>query len=189
MRSYFSLLLAAGLLLPVIAAAEAPAGWFLAGTDPTAYKVSRDASVTHDGKKSASLTSIGASKGFGTLMQAFVPRDYRGKRVRLSAWVKASDVKDWAGVWMRVDGADKKVLSFDNMQSRAIKGTKEWSRYEVVLDVGDSATNVAFGLLLSGEGTLWISGISMQPVDKSVPTTSPSLNDVSQEPKNLDFAQ
>ena len=189
MRSYFSLLLAAGLLLPVIASADAPAGWFLAGSDPTAYKVSRDAPVTHDGKKSASLTSIGAPKGFGTLMQTFVPRDYRGKRLRLSAWVKASDVKDWAGIWMRVDGADKKVLSFDNMQNRAIKGTKDWTRYDVVLDVGDGAASVAFGVLLSGEGTLWISGVSMQPVDPTVPTTSPPLESVNQEPTNLDFAR
>ena len=189
MRCNFCLLLTTGLLLPVIAAAEIPAGWILAGNDPTSYKVSRDASVTHDGNKSASLSSIRTSKGFGTLMQSFVPRDYRGKRVRLSAWVKASDVKDWAGLWMRVDGTDKKVLSFDNMQSRAIKGTKDWSHYNVVLDVGDSATNVAFGMLLSGEGRLWISGISMQAVDSSVPTTDSPLGDVSQAPKNLDFAQ
>ena len=188
MRTRFLLSAAAGLLLPMIASAAAPAGWYLAGNDPASFQASRDATVAHGGKKSASLESIRAPKGFGTLMQTFAATEYRGKRLRLTAWAKASDVKDWAGVWMRVDGADMKSLGFDNMQNRPIKGTKDWTRYDVVLDVPEIASGIAFGILLSGEGKVWISDIGFQTVDKSVPVTS-SVGVLSSQPKNLDFNQ
>ena len=188
MRAPYVLLVAAGLLLPGVALPAVPAGWYLAGNDPASFQVSRDATVAHAGKKSASLESIREPKGFGTLMQTFAATDYRGKRLRLTAWAKASDVKDWAGVWMRVDGPDAKSMAFDNMQNRPIKGTKDWARYDVVLDVPETAAGIAFGILLTGEGKVWISDISFQTVDKSVPATS-SVGVMSPQPKNLDFDQ
>ena len=188
MRTVFSLLLVAGLFEPAFASATAPAGWFLAGSDPKSFQTSRDPAATHQGKKSAILESIRTPKGFGTLMQNFDAKDYRGKRLRLSAWVKSSNVKDWAGVWMRIDGSDMKSLGFDNMQNRPIKGTKAWTHHDVVLDVPESAAQIAFGILLSGEGKVWISGVEFQAVDNSVPVTSLSSG-VSPEPRNLDFSQ
>jgi len=121
-------------------------------------------------------------------MQSFDAKDYLGKRLRLTAWVKAADVRDWAGVWMRVDGSGTKSLAFDNMENRPIKGTKAWTRCDIVLDVAENATGIAFGILLSGEGKVWISDIGFQVVDKSVPVTS-SQGTASPQPKNLDFDQ
>ena len=40
---------------------------------------------------------------------------------------------------MRVDGGDGQILSFDNMHSRPIKGTKDWKQYQITLDVPDGA--------------------------------------------------
>ena len=85
MRKWILPFVAAGLLLPVVASPAPPAGWFLAGSDPASFQVSRDLAVTHDGKKSASLESTRTPKGFGTLMQNFDAKDYLGKRLRLSA--------------------------------------------------------------------------------------------------------
>src|ERR1051325_8573137 len=114
MRSLLSKALLALVLLPAVAAAEVPTGWFLAGSDPKAYVAERDVNTKRDGKVSARLASTGPSKGFGTLMQSFDAGEYRGKRLKLSAWVKSKDVEDWAGMWMRVDLADKKQGAFDN---------------------------------------------------------------------------
>jgi hypothetical protein len=44
-----------------------------------------------------------AIDGFGTLMQDFRAKQYVGKRVRFSAFVKSENVEGWAGLWMRVD--------------------------------------------------------------------------------------
>ena len=185
MRTMF---VAVALLLPTLAYSALPAGWFLAGNDPASFQISRDPSATHDGKKSVILESTRTPRGFGTMMQSFDAKEYRAKRIKLSAWVKAGSVKDWAGVWMRVDGPDMKSLAFDNMQSRPIKGTKDWARYDVVLDVPENAVQIAFGVLLSGEGKVWISDMGLEAVDKSVPLTSPS-SEMAPAPKNLDFAQ
>ena len=122
--------------------------------------------------------------------------------------IKAEDVQNWAGLWLRVDGKvssksvtttlknnnrkvtsdvhnseTKKTLAFDNMYNRAIKGTMNWTQCEIVLDIADTATNIAFGALLNGTGQIWFDDLKLDIVGKDVPITSP----VNKEPVNLDF--
>lgn len=115
-------------------------------------------------------------------MQSFKPGKFSGKRVRLSGWIKADKVSDWAGLWMRVDGGSQEPLAFDNMGNRPIKETKDWTRYEVVLDVDSKATNVAFGVLLAGTGSVWLDDLRFDIVDKSTPTTDLSASPEANEP-------
>jgi hypothetical protein len=144
---------------PALASAAMPDGWIMAGSDRSSYTDDRYANVKHGAPASALLAPVRATTGFGTMMQMFDATDYLGKRMRLSGWVRSESVATWAGLWMRVDGnaSPSKTLAFDNMQSRPIKGTTEWTRYEVVLDVADDAKAVAFGILLDGEGKVWLS--------------------------------
>ena len=67
-------------------------------------------------------------------MQMFGAGKYAGQRIRLSASVKADEVKDWAGLWMRVD-VNSKPFALDNMMDRSIKGSVDWHEYQVVRDV------------------------------------------------------
>ena len=173
------------LLLVPAPTSAAPAGWFLAGSDPGSYVSERDSTVTRAGMKSARLGSIHESKGFGTLMQSVVATEYRGKRIRCSAYVKTRQVSRWAGLWARVDVENsRQPTAFDNMFDRPIKGTSDWKRYDVVLDVGENASAVAFGILLDGEGSVWMNDVHFETVDKSVPVTSYQGN---RKPKNLNF--
>lgn len=151
------------------------AGWFLGGTQPQEYRIGIDTTVTHSGKASGYLQAIGgASRGFGSLMQMVQPGVYAGKRVRMSGWAKANGVGDWAGLWMRVDGSDarKRTLGIDNMQDRPIKGTRDWTRYEIVLDVPTTAAAIAFGILLQGNGEVWFDDVQFAAVGPDVPTTN-----------------
>jgi hypothetical protein len=130
-----------------------------------------DAQTVYGGQPSAYLKSNKpAISGFGTLMQSFKAEEYLGKRIRFSAFVKTDAVQDWAGLWMRVDGP-KGSLAFDNMQARSIKGTTAWQNYEVVLDVAPEATGIAFGILMSGTGSVWISGVKMDVAGTNIATT------------------
>src|SRR5262249_52276437 len=101
-----------------------PPGWMGAGNAPADSHVGPDGRGNHSGRSSGHVRAASPSRGgFGTLMQTFEAGDLRGQRVRLAAFVRAEDVKDWSGVWMRVDGPEKgKALAFDNMQRRPIKG-------------------------------------------------------------------
>jgi len=170
--------------------AETPKGWFAAGSHPREYEMTLDREVTHGGKGSASLKSnVPKASGFVTLMQTFKADTYRGQRVRLSGYVRSQDVKDWAGLWLRVDGLKGEVLGFDNMQDRAVKGNTDWTRYEIVLDVPEASQQIAFGLLLSGTGQVWLDDMKMEVVGKDVPVTGKKSSEEPSAPRNLDFEE
>jgi hypothetical protein len=156
-------------------ARDLPAGWFRAGSNPADYEMAVDPSGGRNGAAAfiKSRTAAPTVDGFGTLMQQFTGEEYRGKRLRLSGYVKASGISNWSGLWMRVDGPDKTTpLAFDNMQGRPIKGTQDWRRYEIVLDVPPTATSIAFGILLAGPGQAWIDDLQFEVVGATVPTTN-----------------
>lgn len=109
--------------------------------------------------------------GFGTWMCAIAADAYRAQRLRLSAYIKTEDVAGWAGLWMRVDGPDREILAFDNMQNRTIRGTTDWKRYEIILDVPEEAEGIALGTILGGDGKVWTGSLSLDAVGTDVPVT------------------
>jgi hypothetical protein len=167
--------------------AAVPPGWMLAGSRPADYDSAVDSQTVYNGRPSAYLRYVSANEpksgGFGTLMQSFAATAYIGQRVRFSANVRSDSVQEWAGLWMRVDqnAATRKVLAFDNMQNRSIKGTTEWRSYEVVLDVPEGSTSISLGILMGGKGTVWLNSANVEVVPKSVPVTAPD------RPLNLSF--
>jgi hypothetical protein len=165
--------------------AELP-GWWHAGNNRTGFDVSLDRQVRHDGRASARLASrVKSPTGFGSLMQVSDALDFRGKRVRLSAWLKADGVAGHAGLWMRVDGPAQdptKPLAVDVMADRPVVGTRDWQRYEIVLDVPHDATDIAFGAHTSGEGAIWVDDFRFEDVGHSGPTSGSLAG-----PQNLDF--
>jgi beta-lactamase regulating signal transducer with metallopeptidase domain len=169
---------------------EAPKGWSLQGSDPTNYVTGLDKNVMHDGQASAYLQAMRDNGDkFGTLSQWFKGKDYLGKRVRFRAWVRSQDVSRWAGLWMRVDEGEKSV-AFDNMQSRAIKGTTDWKLYDIVLDVPKKASDIALGILLAGPGKVWMSGVQVDVVGPEVATTGMmGQSEMPDGPTNLDFGK
>lgn len=172
--------------------AAAPQGWFLAGSKPANYDTGIDLTAIYKGLPSSYLKAKADIDGFGTLMQSFSASQYLGKRVRLSGYIKTADVTKWAGLWARVDGAGERpeMLAFDNMQNRPIRGTTPWQRYEIVLDVPESASGIALGFLLTGDGQVWLSNTEFEIVDLSVPTTSiDTKRKIPEGPRNLSFIQ
>jgi beta-lactamase regulating signal transducer with metallopeptidase domain len=165
-----------------------PVGWGLAGSKPQNYRTGIDPQMLRDGLPSAYLVSkLQATGGFGTLSQVIQATEYTGKRVRLRAWVRSDNVTDWAGLWLRVDRGQT-VISLDNMQQRAIRGSQPWMTYDVVLDVPEDATQIAFGLLLSGPGEVWLNDVKLEAVGQDVPTTGMAIqNSRPTTPVNLDF--
>jgi len=171
----------------LVARAEVPRGWFLAGSKPSEFEAGVDPGQAYQGHRSAYLKSKQLSvDGFGTLMQQFTAEQYLGKRVRLSGVVKSQEVAEWAGLWLRVDKG-KEMVAFDNMQDRAIKGRTDWRRYEVVLDVPKDASGIALGILLTGTGEVWLNGARFEVVGPDVAVTGSSNAKTPDKPVNLDF--
>lgn len=169
---------------------EPPAGWTMAGDRNDAFAVVVDRDVRHEGPASAHLAcQKDEVDGFGALMQTIDAKRYRGKRIRLSAWVKgALGNGHWAGLWMRVDGpgSSRNTLAFDNMMDRRIQGESDWARHEVVLDVPEEAIRIAFGMLVVRGGEIWVDELAFEEVGHDVHTTKPTKQQ-RYKPTNLDF--
>ena len=166
---------------------DLPSGWQKAGREPDKYDMGIDPGAGINGKNVATIKSISKKiKSFGTLMQSCSTDKYLGKRVRMSGTMKSANVANWAGFWFRVDqqGSDER-LAFDNMNNRPVKGTTDWKRYEIVLDIPANATNMAYGALLGGTGQIWFDDIRFDVVDSTVPTTNLIIH--LKEPQNLNF--
>ena len=174
-----------------LAQPKPPKGWFVAGSHPREYVASVDREMFRSGSGSAHFESaVLKTGGFGTLMQVFQAGDFRGKRVRMSGYVRSREVQDWAALWMRVDGPKGKSLAFDNMQDRPIKATTDWTKYEIVLDVPTEAEQIVYGVLLSGRGDVWMDDIKFDIVAKDVSATKEKVpNQIPDAPVNLDFEQ
>lgn len=170
---------------------QIPKGWFPAGSNPSEYEMGINNSTFVNGHSCAYIKSK-SPKGneFGTLMQSIDAKNYLGKRVQLSGYIKSEDVKGWSGMWMRIDGENNQQLGFDNMQDRAIKGTTDWKKYEIVLDVPSNSKSINYGVLLGGDGKVLFDNFQLEEVDKSILVTNPvKENKLPNEPVNLDFEQ
>jgi len=167
-----------------------PDGWYPAGSNPNEYEMGIDNTIFQSGQSCAYIKSKNPKRDeFGTLMQTISAENYLGKRLQLSGYIKSEDVEEWSGMWMRIDGESNKLLGFDNMQDRAIKGNTDWNKYEIVLDVPVSSKTILFGVLLTGEGKVWFDNFELKEVDKSVQLTDRRKENRRSEPINLDFEE
>ncbi len=182
---------------PPATQAGLPPGWFGGSGNADAYESGIDRKVVKEGKIAAYVRMKDSKDGeFGTLAQSFLARAYRGKRVRLSAQFKTKEVKTGTGLWMRIDGKDK-TLGFDNMADRRLSGTGDWKKLQIVLDVSDKANVITIGMLLAGDGHVWVDDFKVEVVGKDVATTAKAtdvdsegageVDGIPEKPANLGF--
>jgi AraC-like DNA-binding protein len=166
-------------------------GWIVTGTNPMKFEAAFDNEVFFKGTKSVILKSTSTELETGdycTVMQQFKAKNYIGKRVRLSGFVKSRGVAGWGGLWMRIDSITANIVKIDNMQNRAITGDTDWNHYSVVLDVPENSAVINIGMLLYGTGELWMDNVSVDLVSKHVPTTDVDISsELPEEPVNLSF--
>ena len=168
-------------------------GWITTGTAPEKYQVSIDYKIYNTGTKSATIQSVADEfevGEFATIMQQFSAKNFLGKRIRFSGFVKTKSVDGWCGLWMRIDSSLSVALKLDNMQNRPIVGTTEWNHYSCVLDVPENAAILNIGILLSGKGQAWLDNVSFQEVDHNIPTTDFNFDEGFPDyPQNLSFEE
>jgi hypothetical protein len=149
--------------------------WSYWQSEPAKYEMTVQSNSELSNQNVFSIKSVQSKiYKFGTLMNTIKSDDYKGKTVKMTGYVKSDKVKDWAGLWMRVDYYGTAVLAFDNMQNRGIKRTTDWAKYEVVLYVPQEATSISYGVLLSGTGQIWFKDVNFEIVADSVPETGPN---------------
>lgn len=117
-----------------------------------------------EGKKDVSI-------GLGVLSNTIEAKPYIGKRIKLTGYLKTKNVQSWAGMWMRIDDQKGKPIVSDTMDDKLLEGSRDWTSYEVVLDVNEKSHTISYGILLAGVGKIWISKPKIEIVDKNVSVT------------------
>ncbi len=114
------------------------------------------------------------------LVQTIRADDYRGQRVRLTAWVRPRNVSSTAtsGIWMRVDGPGV-ILAIDEMRLRPVSGFGDWRQVSVVLDVAERAVGISFGALFQASNTLLVDDMELEVVSTTVASTNTLLSPTS----------
>jgi hypothetical protein len=187
-RALFGAALAAIMIAPAWADDCGIPGWFLSGDNPAGYTCGTETAPGDAGKSSFIKAKSEAPTGIATLMQQIAADAYRGKRLRLTAAMKTANAGR-AQLWMRVDGADRKMLAFYNMDDRPVTGTSDWKPYTVVLDVPQDAAGIAFGYFLGGQGEVWAKDLVLSVVGNDVPVSGAKPVDLPKTPSNLSFDQ
>ena len=99
-------------------------------------------------------------RDFAVAIESFPVERARGKTIAFTGWIKTEDLDGNASLWWRADGGDESI-AFDNMADRSPNGTTDWRQYEVELEIPEEATNINFGVLLSGSGSAWFDDLSV----------------------------
>lgn len=132
-----------------------PALWKTIGG--SSGKVSADYHEKQEGEYSAVIENTDA-EGFTGLLYT-LPDNYTGKKITLSGYLKTENVTGVnAGLWMRIDPQ----IAFDNMKDTGLKGTNNWKKYEITLNMSPENTEkIVFGALLSGKGKMWVDNLKI----------------------------
>jgi hypothetical protein len=91
-------------------------------------------------------------------------RQYAGKKVRLSAYIRSQDVAVRTGLFVNASRLGE-VTSSD-MTHRPISGTMGWMKYSIVVPVPEGSDAFECGVLLYGTGKLWVDDIKCEVVNE-----------------------
>lgn len=167
------------LFIPMIAIGLAAAqdhaiaiGW----TSPQSsdYDAAIDHKVVRGGHGSLMLRSLTAAATDYAARQRVRADSWRGKRIRLTGWVKPDQARGGGALWLRLDMANGDyvldgMLELTPSSSRPGSG---WVKCELVAEVPQDAIGVSFGLRMRGQGTIWADDLSFDVVSKSTPTNT-----------------
>ncbi len=140
---------------------KAPPGWLVNGN----FTAELRRSGCRGGVSCAVvLPPANSATRMGNLMQSFGAGPYRGRTVRLRAWLRleSSRPEDYAQMWLRVDR--NWPLSFlDNVDDVPVR-SGEWTRCEIVTRVVEDATMINLGVMSTGGGRVWVDDVSFEVI-------------------------
>jgi C-terminal processing protease CtpA/Prc len=145
-----------------------PSGWNNFGGSN--YNLAIDSINIKSGKYSASIEFKEGNPDFKAW--AFtIPDNYAGKKITLTGYIKTENVTDgYAGLWMRIDPS----IAFDNMNKNGVKGTTDWTKYEITLEMNPEKTKqIVIGGLLFGKGKMWLDNFSVSIDGKDIKDLKP----------------
>ncbi len=146
---------------------KVPPGWFV-------LALPKDADYLAELRRTECRSGIGcavlmvpanAPRPLSYLMQSFGAAAFRGKTVRLRAWLRLEAVgqDDRAQMWLSVDRERHRSGFFDNMDDRPVR-SGAWTECEIVGRINDDAAFIDIGVMSIGRGRVWVDDVSFEVV-------------------------
>ena len=150
---------------------NAPQGWWtVQHAGPVSYTFTLDTTKPRSGERSLKVENIGPEP-FGTIYQSVDATPYRGRKIRLAAWIRtegAAGNRYGAGAGLNLHAMKGGYpVVYAMMRKDAIQGTTDWARYEVSLSVPGEADRIEVGLNLFGPGIAWLDDVALDVMDAS----------------------
>jgi hypothetical protein len=156
------------------AAVTSEPGWLISGGGHDFYAVRVDAEAPRSGHPTIVLEPRADTHGkYGTWMRVVDAAQYRGKRVRLSAYTKTEGATQRADFWARVQAADSPPDGSGlGGKWTNLPALSDWRHQEIVLDVPAEGAQVQYGVGVAGPGKLWVDDAKLEVVGNDVPASS-----------------
>ena len=142
--------------------------WHMFSFNAPHYSVTIDQSTRRNGHPTHLISSSTAINLFHTSWDCNDrhPEKYLGKKVRLSAWIKTENVTAGSGLSIRCLGPMYKDLCPDPGQKvRTLKGTTDWTYYELTATVHPDTQDLVPGIRFHGQGKLWFDDLRYEVVE------------------------
>jgi hypothetical protein len=188
--------------------ATPPPHWFISGQESAQaikeYSGAIDHTNAYEGSGSGLLKSTSDAAHNGTLMQVSSAAAYRGKSLKMRAFLRSNEVAQRAGLWIRADDINGTTVAFRNCFSPSapqsfVQGNSAWKEVEISIDIPDSAVALSYGVQLIGTGAVWIDNVGFDVIgpyppghaEQVSPTAHPRPDPqkLSPAPQNLNFEQ
>ncbi len=129
--------------------------------DPDSFRFTLDAERPAGGRQSLRIERI-TPEPWALATQVVQPPALgalKGKRVRVTLAVRVEDAAgNGAGTWVLVHGPGGNLAH----EQRLVKGTHDWQRIAVEVDVAASAIMLELGATLDGPGRAWIDDLRLE---------------------------
>lgn len=159
-----------------------PDNWIKRGK----YKAESNSTHVHSGKYSIQISNKEINNSFTSLLYN-IPAEYKGKEIRLEAFVKTEDVKEgYAGIYLRIKGKNS-VLAFERTGVNEMQGTTGWEKYEVASLLPEDARIISVGAVLQAEGTIWLDDFVVTIDGKDIQTLEPETIVLSKPELDTEF--
>lgn len=102
-------------------------------------------------------------RSYGTIAQNASAADYRGKRIRLSTYLKSKSAKEGALWIVVVDKDPNKSIGLNGTTTgKVIRGNQDWTRFEHIINIPATTQALSFGISSEGKGTVWADGFKIE---------------------------
>jgi C-terminal processing protease CtpA/Prc len=132
------------------------------------YTVDVDSSVARSGRRSLRIDGFTTTPlGGGSVLQQIRADRFRGKRVRVSAYVRTRNVRGLGGTIAVAVAGEGRVVAQSRLDQAPLTGSRNWQLLTAVVDVPGLAVGLNITGTLEGAGTTWFDNFRIEVIGNS----------------------